>query len=59
MILCRIIFHFFCFYYAEVRRKLWLKASEKRVPWARCQKNFQVYFIRIDFFNKPNKKNLQ
>ena len=31
--------------------------SPERVPWAKCRKKFQFYFIHINFFKKPNKKN--
>ena len=43
----RIIFHFFCFYYAEMRRKLGL---------GQMSKTFEVYFIHINFFKTRNKK---
>ena len=36
----QIIFHFFRFYYAEMRRKFWPKAPAKE--GARCQKNFKI-----------------
>ena len=49
--LCRLIFHFFRFYYAEIRRKLWPKAPAKEAA-----ASFQVYFMHINFFEKPNKK---
>ena len=54
--MCRIIFYFFRFYYAEMRRKLWPKAPAKEGTLGRTSKNFQVYFIHINFFKKPNKK---
>ena len=40
------MFHSFRFYYPKMRRKLWPKMS----------KNFQVYFIHINFVKKPSKK---
>ena len=54
--LCRIIFHFFRFDYAEMRRKLWPKAPAKVGALSQMSNNFQVYFIHINFFKKPNKK---
>ena len=48
----RTIFHFFRFYYAEMRRKfcIW------RVPWARCQKIFKfTLYIEIFVRNQTNK----
>ena len=53
----RIIFYLFRFYYAEIRRKLWPKALVKEGALGQMSKNFQVYFIHINFFKKPNKKN--
>ena len=40
-----------------MRRKLWPKAPAKEVALGQMSKNFQVYFIHINFFKKPNKKN--
>ena len=37
--MCRIIFHFFHFYYAEMHKKLWPQASAK--DGARCLKSFK------------------
>ena len=54
--MCRIIFNFFHFYYAGMRRKLWPKAPAKDNALGQMSKNFQVYFIHINFFKKPNKK---
>ena len=54
--MCRKIFHFFRFNYAEMRRKLWPKASAKEDALGQMSKNFQVYFIHIHFFKKLNKK---
>ena len=54
--MCRVIFHFFRFYYAEMRRKLWPTVPAKESALGRMSKNFQVYFIHIHFFKKPNKK---
>ena len=54
--LCRKIFHFFCFYYAEMRRKLWPKAPAQEDALGQMSKKFQVYFIHISFFRKPDKK---
>ena len=54
--MCRIIFHYFCFYYVEMRRKLWPKALAKEAAFGQMSKKFQVYFIHIHFFKKPNKK---
>ena len=54
--MCRIIFHFFHFYYAEMREKLWPKAPVKEGALGQMSKNVQVYFIHINFFKKPNKK---
>ena len=42
-----------------LRRKLWPKAPAKEDALGQMSKNFQVYFIHINFFKKPNKKNLQ
>ena len=50
------IFHFFRFYYAEMRRKLWPKAPTKEGALGQISTKFQVYFIHIHFFKKPNKK---
>ena len=57
--MCRIIFHFFRFYNAEIRRKLWPKAPAKEGGAGQMSKNLQVYSIDINFFKKQNKKNLQ
>ena len=38
------------FYYAELRRKLWPKAPAKEDALGQMSKNFQVYFIHINFF---------
>ena len=55
--MCLIIFYFFLFYDAEMYRKLWTKSpAKKRVPWARCQKNFK-FTLYIYIFLKLNKKN--
>ena len=54
--LCRIIFHFFRFDYAEIRRKWWPKAPPKEGALGQMSKNFQIYFIHINFFKKHNKK---
>ena len=54
--MCRIIFHFFRFYYAEMHRKLWLKAPTKASVLGQMSTNLRVYFIHINFFKKPNKK---
>ena len=53
---CRIIFHFFCFYCAEMRRKLWPKAPAKEGALGQMLTNFQVYFVRVNVFKKTNKK---
>ena len=39
-----------------MRRKLWPKAPATKGTLGQIWKNFQVYFIHIDFFKKPNKK---
>ena len=52
--MCRIIFHLFYFYYAEMRKKLRPKAPAKEGAVGQMSKNFQVYFIHINFFKKPN-----
>ena len=54
--MCRIIFHFFRFYYAEKRRKLWPKAPAKEGALGQMSTNFQVYSIHVNFFKKPDKK---
>ena len=54
--MCRIIFHFTRFYYVEMRRKLWPKAPAKESALGQMSKNFQVHFVHINVFNKPNKK---
>ena len=56
--MCRIIFHFFRFYYAEMRRKLWPKAPAREGALGQMSKNFHFYFIHIKFLKKPNKKKL-
>ena len=38
-----------------MRRKLWRKAPAKEGALGQMSKNFQIYFIHINFFNKPNK----
>ena len=42
-----------------MRRKLWPKVPAKEGALGQMSKNFQVYFIHINFFQKPNLKNLQ
>ena len=42
-----------------MHRKLWRKATAKVGALDQMSKNFQAYFIDINFFNKPNKKHLQ
>ena len=39
--------------------KLWPKAPAREGALGQMSKNFQVYFIHINFFKKPNKKNVQ
>ena len=39
-----------------MRRKLWPKAPAKEDALSQMSTNFQVYFIHINFFKKPNKK---
>ena len=39
-----------------MRRKLWPKAPAKEGALGQISKNFQVYFIHINFFKKANKK---
>ena len=39
-----------------MRRKLWPKAPAKEDALGQMSKNFQVYFIHINFFKKPNEK---
>ena len=39
-----------------MRRKLWPKAPAKEDALGQMSKNFQVYFIHINFFKKPNKR---
>ena len=39
-----------------MRRKLWPKAPTKEGALGQMSTNFQVYFIHLNFFNKPNKK---
>ena len=48
--------HFFHFYYAEMRRKLWPKAPVNEGALGQISKNFQVYFINIHFLRNPMKK---
>ena len=56
----RIIFYFFRFYYAEMRRKLWLKAPAKEGALGQMSKNFQVYFMHINIvLRNQTKKKLQ
>ena len=38
-----------------MRRKLWPYPPAKEGALVQMSKNFQVYFIRINFFYKPNK----
>ena len=38
------------FYYAKMCRKLWPKARAKEDASGQMSKNFQVYFIYINFF---------
>ena len=57
--MCQIIFHLFRFYHAEIHRKLWPKAPAKEGALSQTTNNFQVYFIHINSFKTPNKKNLQ
>ena len=39
-----------------MRRKLWPKAPAKEGTLGQMSKNFQVYFIHINFFKKRTKK---
>ena len=39
-----------------MRRKLWPKAPAREGLLGQMSKNFQVYFIHINFFKKPNRK---
>ena len=39
-----------------MRRKLWPKAPAKEGALGQMSKNFQIYFIHINLFEKPNKK---
>ena len=39
-----------------MRRKLWPKALTEEGAFGQMSKSFQVYFIHINFFKKPNKK---
>ena len=39
-----------------MRKKLWAKALDKEGTLGQMSENFQVYFIHINFFKKPNKK---
>ena len=48
--------HCFRFDYTEMRRKLCPKAPVKEGSLGQISKNFQLYFIHINFFKKPNKK---
>ena len=41
-----------------MRRKLWPKAPAKEGALGQISINFQVYFILINFFKKPNKKKI-
>ena len=54
--MCRIIFNFFHFYYAEIHKKLWPKAPSLSGALGQMSKNVQVYFIHKHFFKEPNKK---
>ena len=54
--MCRIIFNFFRFDYAEMRKKLWPNAFTKEGALGQTSKNLKIYFIHIIFFKKPNKK---
>ena len=56
--LCRIVFHFFRFFYAEMRRKLWPNAPAKEGALGQMSNNFQFFFIHTNFFKKPNKKKI-
>ena len=38
-----------------MRRKLWPKATAKKGALGQMSKNFQIYFIHINFFKKPYK----
>ena len=42
-----------------MRRKLWRKAPAKDGALGQMSKNFQVYFIHINFFLNTNNKTLQ
>ena len=42
-----------------MRKKLWPKAPTKEGALGQITKNFQIYFIHINCFKKPNRKNLQ
>ena len=42
-----------------MRKKLWPQAPAKEGALGQMSKNFQVSFIYIKFFKKPNKQNLQ
>ena len=53
------MFHFFRFYYAEIRRELRPKVPAKEGAMDQMSKNSQLYFIRINYSKKPNKKNSQ
>ena len=46
---------FLRFYYAKMRKKLWAKAPVEEGALSQMSKNFQVYFIHINFLKKPNK----
>ena len=39
-----------------MRRKLWPKIPAKEGDLGQLSKNFQVYFIHINFLKKPNEK---
>ena len=54
--LCRIIFHSFLFYDAEMHRKLWLKALAKEGALGQNVNKFSSLPYKYKFFEKPNKK---
>ena len=41
-----------------MHKKLWPKAPAKEGTLGQISKNFQVYFIHINIFKKPNKKKM-
>ena len=41
-----------------MRRKLWPKVPAKEGALGQMSNKFQVYFIHINFFKKPNKKTI-